>query len=44
MTAFLKLLCDKYGGAEMYARQYMGLGDDDVAAIRRNLVKQGIDK
>jgi hypothetical protein len=39
MTAFLNLLRDKYGGAEMYARQYMRLEDEDVAVIRKNLVK-----
>jgi hypothetical protein len=39
MTAFLNLLRDKYGGAEMYARQYMQLEEGDVAVIRKNLVK-----
>jgi len=39
MTAFLNLLQDKYGGAEMYAKQYMQLEDEDIAVIRKNLVR-----
>ncbi|KAI0057609.1 hypothetical protein BV25DRAFT_1831060 [Artomyces pyxidatus] len=37
MLAFLKLVDEKYGGAEGYAKRYCGLDDDDIVTIRRNL-------
>jgi Tyrosine phosphatase family len=40
MTAFLELLHDKYDGAVGYVKQYAKLSDEDVAAIRRNLIVQ----
>lgn len=39
MTAFLDLLQDKYGGAEMYVKRYMQLGEEDVIVIKRNLIR-----
>ncbi|KAH8096727.1 protein-tyrosine phosphatase-like protein [Cristinia sonorae] len=38
MLAFLHLLREKYGGVEEYLKQYVGLTDADIAAIRRNLL------
>lgn len=38
MLAFLQLLRDKYGGAEEYLKRYVLLSDDDVNAIRHNLL------
>ncbi|KAH7919534.1 hypothetical protein BV22DRAFT_1108028 [Leucogyrophana mollusca] len=38
MQAFLSLLDNKYGGVEVYVKQYTGLTDDDLAIIRSNLV------
>ncbi|KAH9943222.1 protein-tyrosine phosphatase-like protein [Epithele typhae] len=37
MVAFLQMLRDRYGGVEVYLRNTVGLTDEDVATIRRNL-------
>lgn len=38
MLEFLKLLRDKYGGPEGYAKRYCGLTEEDVQTIKHNLV------
>ncbi|KAJ7572638.1 tyrosine phosphatase family-domain-containing protein [Mycena floridula] len=38
MLAFLAVLHDRYGGAEGYAKVVLGLSDDDLVIIRRNLL------
>ena len=38
MVAFLQMLQDRYGGAEAYVKDVVGLDDDDIVAIKRNLV------
>ncbi|KAF8897784.1 protein-tyrosine phosphatase-like protein [Infundibulicybe gibba] len=38
MVAFLKLFEEKYGGAEEYCKKHMGLTDDDLTAIRNNIL------
>ncbi|KAJ7774097.1 protein-tyrosine phosphatase-like protein [Mycena olivaceomarginata] len=43
MLAFLDLLDDKYSGVEGYVRRFTGLGDEDIATIRRNLLVPAAD-
>lgn len=38
MQAFLEYFHEKYGGAEEYVRRYVGMSDDDVAIIKRNIL------
>lgn len=38
MLAFLALIDDKYGGVEAYLREYVGLGEEDLETIRRNIL------
>ncbi|EGO02003.1 hypothetical protein SERLA73DRAFT_71160 [Serpula lacrymans var. lacrymans S7.3] len=38
MEAFLTLLDKKYGGVDEYAKRYLGLTQEDLATIRKNLV------
>jgi protein tyrosine/serine phosphatase len=38
MLAFLSLLRTKYGGAESYLKDYCKLTDDDISAIRSNIL------
>ena len=38
MAAFLEMLQDRYGGVEAYLKATVGLTDDDITTIRRNLV------
>ncbi|KAJ7587133.1 tyrosine phosphatase family-domain-containing protein [Mycena floridula] len=39
MLGFLAVLQEKYGGAEGYAKVVLGLSDDDLAIIRRNVLR-----
>jgi len=41
MQSFLKHFQEKYGGAEEYIRCYVGLTDDDIAAIKRHILIPG---
>jgi hypothetical protein len=45
MLAFLDLLDqdEKYSGVEGYVRRFTGLGDEDIATIRRNLLVPAAD-
>lgn len=38
MTAFLQLLQEKYGGVDSYLQTYVGLSEDDIVIIRRNIL------
>ena len=38
MIAFLQMLQDRYGGAEAYLRNVVGLSVDDIAIIKRNFL------
>jgi len=38
MKAFLEYLHEKYGGAEEYVRRYVGMSDEDIAIIKRNVL------
>ena len=38
MRAFLRLVDEKYGGVEGYLKSYVELSDEDIDAIRRNLL------
>ncbi|KAI4607674.1 hypothetical protein J4E83_009571 [Alternaria metachromatica] len=38
MLASLEMLDERFGGAERYMREYCGLGDGELEALRRNLV------
>jgi len=38
MTAFLKLVEEKYNGVEAYVKKYVNLDDDDIASIRKNIL------
>ncbi|KAI4645647.1 uncharacterized protein J4E79_010825 [Alternaria viburni] len=38
MLASLEMLDSRFGGAERYMREYCGLGDGELEALRRNLV------
>ena len=38
MLASLDMLDERFGGAERYMREYCGLGDGELEALRRNLV------
>jgi len=38
MTAFLSLLQEKYGGVQEYVKHYIGLSEDDINIIQKNLV------
>jgi len=38
MEAFLGYFQEKYGGAEEYVRRYVGMSDEDIAIIKRNLL------
>ena len=38
MTAFLKLVEEKYNGVEAYVKKYVNLNDDDIASIRQNIL------
>jgi hypothetical protein len=38
MTAFLSLLREKYGGVKEYAKNYLGLSEDDIDIIQENLI------
>ena len=38
MIAFLKLMEEAYGGAESYVKKYVGLSDEDVKVVKRNLL------
>ena len=38
MLATLAMVREKYGGVEGYVRDVLGFGDEDIAAIKRNLV------
>lgn len=38
MLASLDMLDERFGGAERYMREYCGLGDAELEALRRNLV------
>jgi len=38
MTAFLSLLQEKYGGVKEYVKHYLGLSEDDIDIIQKNLV------
>ncbi|KAI4684009.1 hypothetical protein J4E81_009172 [Alternaria sp. BMP 2799] len=38
MLASLDMLDERFGGAERYMREYCGLGDEELAGLRRNLV------
>lgn len=44
MQVFLKHLDEKYGGAEGYIRDYVGLSDEDVATIKKNMMIPGTPK
>ncbi|KAF9057899.1 protein-tyrosine phosphatase-like protein [Panaeolus papilionaceus] len=44
MQAFLKHLDEKYGGAEGYIRDYVGLSDEDAATIKKNMTIPGTPK
>jgi len=37
MLAFMKMLEERYGGAEGYVKQYCGLDDSDLQTIRQNM-------
>ncbi|TBU33100.1 protein-tyrosine phosphatase-like protein [Dichomitus squalens] len=38
MIAFLRMLHDRYGGAEAYVQNVVGLSADDIATIKRNFL------
>lgn len=38
MFAFFKLLEDPYGGVNRYLQTHVGLTEDDLAIIRRNIL------
>ncbi|KAF8663464.1 hypothetical protein AX16_001034 [Volvariella volvacea WC 439] len=38
MTAFLQLLDSKYGGVDIYLKQYLNLTDSDISTIRNNIL------
>lgn len=38
MIAFLKHMEEAYGGAENYVKHYVGLSDDDIETVKRNLL------
>ncbi|KAL9713129.1 hypothetical protein Ac2012v2_004370 [Leucoagaricus gongylophorus] len=38
MTAFLKLVEEKYNGVEAYVKKYVNFNDDDIASIRKNIL------
>jgi Tyrosine phosphatase family len=38
MIAFLKHMEEAYGGAENYVKQYVGLSDEDIETVKRNLL------
>ncbi|KAF9480692.1 hypothetical protein BDN70DRAFT_804836 [Pholiota conissans] len=41
MQAFLKHFDEKYGGAEEYLRNYVGFSEDEIDAIKRNILAPG---
>ena len=43
MRAFLHLVDESYGGVEGYLKGYVGLSDEDIDAIRRNLLVPDYD-
>ena len=43
MTAFLKVMEEAYGGAENYVKKFVGLTDEDVETIQRNLLVPAAD-
>jgi len=38
MQAFLKLFDDKYGGVEEYIKRFVGLSEDDITIIKKNIL------
>ena len=38
MIAFLHMLQDRYGGAEAYMKNVVGLSAEDIATIKRNFL------
>jgi hypothetical protein len=38
MQAFLEHFREKYGGAEEYVRRYVGMSDEDITIIKRNIL------
>jgi hypothetical protein len=38
MMAFLSLLQNSYGGVESYIKQFLGLSDEDIRAIRNTIL------
>ncbi|KAF7290925.1 TYR-PHOSPHATASE-2 domain-containing protein [Mycena chlorophos] len=43
MIAFLEMLDSKYGGVEEYVKRVVGLTDEDIVIIRRNLLVPATD-
>jgi hypothetical protein len=41
MRATLKMIKEKFGGAEGYVKEYMSLTDEDIQVIRKNLTVRG---
>jgi hypothetical protein len=44
MSAFLRLLEERYGGVEVYVQRYCNLTFDDIDIIRRNLVVEMLEE
>lgn len=44
MHDFLKLLRDKYGGAEKYVQEHCKLTKDEIEVIKKNLVEEVADE
>jgi len=42
MLAFLQMLRERYGGAEVYVKSHCGFSDDDIDIIRRHIVSPAI--
>jgi hypothetical protein len=40
MIAFLHLLDERYGGANQYLMSHVGLSEEDLAVIRKNIISQ----
>ena len=38
MEATLRMVRDKFGGAEAYVKKHLSLSDDDIALIKANLL------
>ncbi|KIM46439.1 hypothetical protein M413DRAFT_17086 [Hebeloma cylindrosporum] len=44
MQAFLEHFDEKYGGVDEYVRRYVGLSDEEIAIIKRNLLIPGTSR